>query len=200
MLSISDRLPPSSSSTIRSAALVSDLRGKHLLIVPHAVCFIYFSHVRNSIWKETGKNVTSWKPIVQVAAIDCSTDENNDICREFEVMRYPTMRYFPPGYATGKTQIGENLDHLLLPQLDDLIDELTKHLQNETNGGPEWPNFQKFEARMWSEVFQDSPLDTKYVYVISDRIPGLLPAQVILDHVGASNIYIRIVDAAKMVS
>lgn len=145
-------------------------------------------------WKAVALNITSWRPIVQMGAIDCASDENNDVCRQYEIMRYPTMRYFPPHYASGEKQLGVNLDHLLVPGVDELIDELTSHLMNETSGGPEWPKFAKYDGKHLTDIFDDAALGTKYVYVVNSNLQGLLPQQVLLDHVGTENIDVRIVD------
>lgn len=109
-------------------------------------------------------------------------------------MRYPTMRYFSPQYPKGDNQLGINLDHLLMPELNELINELTTHLINETNGGPTWPKFDKFKGEKWSDVFEEAPAAAKYVYVINEELPVLTPQQVVLDHVG-SNTKVKIVDA-----
>lgn len=132
-----------------------------------------------------------------MGAIDCASDENNGICRDFEIMRYPTMRYFHPHYLKGPKQLGTNLDHLLVPQANDLIDELTRHLANETKGGPEWPQFEKFTGKSWSEAFESASLDTKYVYVVDGNLSDLLPQQILLDHVAVENAAVRIVDGAN---
>lgn len=149
-------------------------------------------------WKAVALNITKWNGIVRMGAMDCASDENNDVCRKYEIMRYPTMRYFPPHYAQGPSQLGINLDHLLVPQRDELIDELTKHLVNETNGGPEWPKFEKFEGKKWKQIFNGTSLDTKYVYLVSADLPGLLPQQVQLDHVGVDSISVRVVDGENL--
>lgn len=148
-------------------------------------------------WKEVAKNVSLWRAIVQMGAIDCASDENNDVCRQYEIMRYPTMRYFPPQYPTGEKQFGTNLDHLLVPTAEELIDVLTTHLMNETGGGAEWPKFEKFDGSSWSDIFDGAPLGTKYVYVVNDDLPGLLPQQVLLDHVGTENVAVRIFDGGN---
>ena len=126
-------------------------------------------------------NVTKWNSIAQIGAMDCASDENNDVCRQYEIMRYPTMRYFPPNYASGDKQLGVNLDHLLVPQVHELIDELSKHLMNETNGGPAWPNFETFSDNSWKDIFKSSALNTIYIYIVNENVPGLLAQQAILD-------------------
>lgn len=141
------------------------------------------------------KNVSSWSGIVKMGAIDCASDENNGICRDFEIMRYPTMRYFGPRYPKGPKQLGTNLDHLLVPEIGELIDELTKHLVNETNGGAEWPQFNKFDGKSWNDIFESASLDTQYVYILNENLPELLSQQVLLDHVAVDNAAVRILVA-----
>lgn len=149
-------------------------------------------------WKAVALNVSRWNGIVQIGAMDCASDENNDDCRNYEIMRYPTMRYFPPHYAHGPGQRGINLDHLMVPEPDELIDELTKHLVSETHGGPEWPKFDKFEGKNWQQVFEKTSLDTKYVYLVSSNLPGYLAQQVQLDYVGVDGVSVRIIDGENL--
>lgn len=42
-------------------------------------------------WKAMSEELKNWRDIVHFGAIDCSRDENNDICREFNVLEYPTV-------------------------------------------------------------------------------------------------------------
>lgn len=35
-----------------------------------------------------------WKPVVQLAVIDCAEDRNHDVCREYEVFLYPSVRFY----------------------------------------------------------------------------------------------------------
>lgn len=107
------------------------------------------------------------------------------------------MRYFPPHYPEGPKQFGTNLDHLLVPQASEIIDELTKHLANETNGGLEWPKFEKFDGNSLSDLFEGASLDTKYVYILNDNLPEFLPQQILLDHVAVENADVRILDASS---
>ena len=50
-------------------------------------------------FKELASNVKEWKPVVQLAVVDCAEDRNHDVCREYEVFMYPSLRYFPPHYS-----------------------------------------------------------------------------------------------------
>ena len=47
-------------------------------------------------YKALAKETSLWKGVVALAAIDCADDANTAICREFEIMGYPSMKFFPP--------------------------------------------------------------------------------------------------------
>lgn len=149
-------------------------------------------------WKNLAKNVTKWGTFVQVCALDCATDENNDVCRQYEIMRYPTIRYFPPKYSRGDKQLGTNLDHLLIPKESALMNELVMLLQNETNGGPNWPKFEKFDGDEWKEIFNTIPSIIRFVYVISDELPETIAQQTLLDYSSRDKITTRIVNTNNL--
>lgn len=107
------------------------------------------------------------------------------------------MRYIPPNYPAGPEQFGNNLDHLILPDVNTLVRELTTHLINETNGGKDWPNFSKFGGSRWTEVFNNFSKKIKIVFIVTDTIPDLLPEQVVLDHIEYENSKVKIFDTAK---
>lgn len=111
-------------------------------------------------------------------------------------MRYPSLIYFPP--HTKPPSLGKNLEHLLMPELDELVGEVTGHLVNETNGGDNYPNFHIFSGDSWSALFDDvTDLGAKYIYVLSDKLPRNFTQQVVLDFVGIDSVYVRIFDSAK---
>ena len=73
-------------------------------------------------WKRLAEDILGWRSLVVVAAIDCARDENSDICREFEIMAYPTIRYFAPHFTDGPQKIGE------LSNVINKIHSYTRHL------------------------------------------------------------------------
>lgn len=148
-------------------------------------------------WKATAKSIQPWKRIVRCAAIDCASDENNEVCRKNEIMRYPTMRYYPPNYPAGPNKFGVNLDHLLVPELATLVKELTTHLVNETNGNADWPKFRKFNGKRWIDVFDGTADTVKVVYIVTDALPDFLPEQVALDHFDVEKVKVKLLDSAN---
>ncbi|KAK9499836.1 hypothetical protein O3M35_002797 [Rhynocoris fuscipes] len=48
-------------------------------------------------WKTLAQEMHGWRNIVRIAAVDCSNPFNTPLCRDYEVMSYPNLRYFPSG-------------------------------------------------------------------------------------------------------
>lgn len=61
-------------------------------------------------WKALATDVKEWKDLVGIGAVDCSNDENYPICREMEIMAYPTVKYFHENYKEG---LGKKLTHFI---------------------------------------------------------------------------------------
>lgn len=108
------------------------------------------------------------------------------------------MRYFPPKYSRGEKQLGINLDHLLVPLPEVLLDELVSQLKNETKGGTNWPKFDKFAGDEWNEILNLVPVHILYVYIVSDDLSGTLAQQAVLDFATHDKVTVRIVDSSNL--
>ena len=50
---------------------------------------------------------------VAIVSVDCTTDENTDLCQEYGVQGYPTLKYYKDGSTEGEDyQGGRSLDQL----------------------------------------------------------------------------------------
>ncbi|KAL3822544.1 hypothetical protein ACHAXA_007655 [Cyclostephanos tholiformis] len=59
---------------------------------------------------------------VVIGSVDCTTDENKDLCQEYGVQGYPTLKFFKDGNTSGDDyQGGRSLD-----QLESFAEELDK--------------------------------------------------------------------------
>jgi len=52
-------------------------------------------------FKQLAADVYGWRDVMGIAAIDCAQEENMPTCREYEVMGYPSIKFFSPGTPTG---------------------------------------------------------------------------------------------------
>ena len=46
--------------------------------------------------KQIAKDAQKWSDVISVAAIDCAEEENMPICRDYGIMGYPSLKFFPP--------------------------------------------------------------------------------------------------------
>ncbi|KAK5642762.1 hypothetical protein RI129_008929 [Pyrocoelia pectoralis] len=61
-------------------------------------------------WKALASNIRDWGDVVSIAAIDCNDDDNSQLCRDFEIMGYPTLRYFHENYREAQENIGVEVE------------------------------------------------------------------------------------------
>lgn len=52
---------------------------------------------------------SGWRSVVKVGGIDCAEETNIPICREYEIMGYPTMLFFPP--KSPETKVSSVYNH-----------------------------------------------------------------------------------------
>lgn len=138
------------------------------------------------VWKQLASDILGWQKLVKVTALDCSRDENNAICREFEVMAYPTIRFFAPYYEDGEQKIGDPVSAHAEPEV---IDALIDHMHNVTNKPPGWPDFSPLPAdTSVSTLFSKVANAPKYAYIVNENEPNGTSAgsQIILDFLDTS--------------
>lgn len=141
------------------------------------------------IYKEYAKDLYGWRRILKVAAIDCASDVNADLCRNFEIMAYPSLRYFPPFYENTTTNLGIEVVH---PPMDVGHVNLVAALLNTTRMPDDWPQFKPVQYKSRDELFSDLPLTTKYLFLIYDTSKGSTVAQeVALDFSEMPDIEVR---------
>lgn len=117
-------------------------------------------------WKALASDIRNWKSRINVGAIDCSDDDNNVICREFEIMAYPTLRYFHEFYAAGPKKFGDTVE-----KGEDVAGHkaylLEKLVQEQADGrGKQYPNLQVYNHTNLNHMFVGIPVNTKYVFLV----------------------------------
>lgn len=149
-------------------------------------------------WKALASDIRNWKDKINIGAIDCANDSNNDICREFEIMAYPTVRYFHENYIEGPKKFGEEID-----KGDDLAGHkaslITKITQEQIAGrGKQYPNLLQYNYTNLNHLFEGIPLNTKYVFLIIEA-KTKYGAEVALDLANVPEIAIKYTQADNTV-
>lgn len=141
------------------------------------------------IYKEYAKDLYPWRSVLKVAAIDCAADDNSDLCRNFEIMAYPSLRYFPPFYENTTRNLGIEVLH---PPMDVGHGNLVNLIINTTRKPDNWPKFTPVQYQSRDELFDDLALSTKYLFLLYDTMDGSTVAQeVALDFAEMPEIEVR---------
>lgn len=138
-------------------------------------------------WKALATDVRKWKGIVGIGAIDCSDEDNSPICREFEILGYPTLRYFHENYLEGPKKIGveikkgEDVDALRTALVQQMI-------QEQIDGrGKEWPKILHSTAENVNEILLGLNNQVKYAFAIVEE-KGNISAEIAFDFHGIPEI------------
>ncbi|XP_015109572.1 sulfhydryl oxidase 1 [Diachasma alloeum] len=128
-------------------------------------------------WKAVAKSVVGWSDIVTVAAIDCSTDDNNPLCRDYEIMRYPTIRYF----SIGDRSIGVDVEKAMSEEevRHGMIEQLQKDQQE--GKGSKWPNIAPYRSNDSDDWIRALPPSVQYHFFLFEEATSYLGSEVILD-------------------
>ncbi|XP_057652924.1 sulfhydryl oxidase 2-like [Diorhabda carinulata] len=129
-------------------------------------------------WKEFATDIAGWKGLVGVGAIDCANEQNTGICREFEIMGYPTLKYFHEKYTEGPKNLGEKVSSQ---------GQANEHRQNLLNviiaeqksgRGKMYPNLLPFVGKDIDELFSN---EFDQTFLIVQEYSDYLGQEVIMD-------------------
>lgn len=115
-------------------------------------------------WKSFALDINEWKDVVKVAAIDCS--EHDDLCREYEIQYFPSIRYFSPYLKDDpeEKQLGIQSTAREISVMKSLV---VNYLQNETNIPKHWPDLTPLEhIDEPKDIFNNVTDDTEYAILV----------------------------------
>ncbi|KAJ8975173.1 hypothetical protein NQ317_011076 [Molorchus minor] len=132
-------------------------------------------------WKALATDVKDWSDVVGIGALDCYNEENYPLCRDFEVMTYPTLRYFHENYQEGPGNFGKNIkagsdvNEHRQKLLQVIIEE-----QNEGRGKM-YPDMLPYTYPDDSKLFESASENVKYVFLIIQQPTDFIGQDVIMD-------------------
>ncbi|KAF5284377.1 hypothetical protein FQR65_LT13564 [Abscondita terminalis] len=142
-------------------------------------------------WKALATDIREWKSMVSVAAFDCSDDLNSQLCRDYEIMSYPTLRYFHENYTQGTENIGVEVEkgEDIYSHKKKLIQRLVQE-QKEHRGG-QYPILLPVTATNVHDLYDAAPRDVKYTFLVLEDTNSIIGAELALDLKGVRNITVR---------
>ncbi|XP_033207328.1 sulfhydryl oxidase 1-like [Belonocnema kinseyi] len=141
------------------------------------------------VWKDFSRNILAWRDVVKVSAIDCADDDNNPICREYEVMYYPMLRYFSVDLKQGslglvieKGKDVSTMRHNLVKQLE---------IEQQEGRGSTWPNIVPYRKSELESIWKAVKSEIKYTFLIFETPNSYVGSSVILDFQNVHDMHIR---------
>ncbi|XP_015254552.1 PREDICTED: sulfhydryl oxidase 1-like [Cyprinodon variegatus] len=139
------------------------------------------------IYKKLARDIKEWKPAVNIAAVDCAADENIQICMNYKISGYPTIKFFH-AYSTadsaGVPYRGFSRDVRNLRQR--IIDSLESH------GEPWPPACPPLEPTSETEINNFFETNTvQHLALIFEDAKSYIGREVILDLLQFENVTVR---------
>lgn len=152
----------------------------------------YCGHCRKfaPAYKQLAENLYDWRSVLPIAAIDCAVDDNNGICREYEIMAYPTLRYFGPAYQPSSENYGKPI---MSQDLNVITNNLAQFIaaENKTSNMSSWPDLQPVKTSTPSNLFEGLDSMKKYVVLVYEPENSTVGIETILHFLRYPNIAVK---------
>lgn len=123
--------------------------------------------------------ISDWKDVISVAAVDCANDDNNPLCREYEIMHYPMLKFFPanskPDHMGVTVNKGKNVEEIRTTIIEILKKE---HVEGR---GASWPNITPYRNSDIKNLWKYVPKSVKFLILIFEDIDSFIGTEVMLD-------------------
>uniref|UniRef100_A0A8C6T1R2 Sulfhydryl oxidase n=1 Tax=Neogobius melanostomus TaxID=47308 RepID=A0A8C6T1R2_9GOBI len=139
------------------------------------------------IYKNLARDIKEWKPAVDLAAIDCSEENNRKVCTNYSIKGYPTIKFFnaySKPDSKGKPLRGYSRDVRDLRQA--IIDQLEKH---EEPWPPACPPLEPASEAEIDSFFETN--NVQHLALIFEQSKSFIGKEVTLDLLQFENIAVR---------
>nr|CAD7404631.1 unnamed protein product [Timema poppensis] len=150
-----------------------------------------FCHRFAPIWRTLATDISAWQDVVTIGAVDCANDDNNPLCREYEIMYYPMLKFFPSdsklGFLGNEMEKGKTVDSIRTAIVELLRKEQT------AGRGASWPNLTPYRSNDVKNLWKNVPTNVQFIFLIFEDTDSLTGMEVILDLQVIKSIQIRYV-------
>ncbi|NXI42895.1 QSOX1 oxidase, partial [Galbula dea] len=138
-------------------------------------------------WKALAHDIREWRPAVMLAAIDCADEDNQQVCSDFGITGFPTLKFFrafskkpEDGIRITKTSTTvEELRHAIITNLE----------QSQDNWPPACPPLEPASAEEVRTFFQRNK--DQYLALIFEESNSFVGREVALDMLQYENVAVR---------
>ncbi|XP_026287311.1 sulfhydryl oxidase 2 isoform X2 [Frankliniella occidentalis] len=149
------------------------------------------------IWKEFAALVAGWKSAVRIGVVDCVVEANTPLCRDYEIMHYPFVKFFTAHHQKG--DIGKEIEKGRdAPEMRRTLAEILEKEQLEGRGSS-WPNITPYRSSDLHNLWKDVPSSVLYSILIFKDKKNEVGADLVLDFSQIPSIQTRTVSAENEV-
>ncbi|XP_054021332.1 sulfhydryl oxidase 1 [Dryobates pubescens] len=138
-------------------------------------------------WRALAHDIREWRPAVVLAAIDCADEANQQVCTDFGITGFPTLKFFrafskktEDGIRITKTSTSvEDLRHTIITNLE----------QSQDNWPPACPPLEPASAEEVRTFFQRNK--DQYLALIFEKSNSFVGREVALDMLQFENVAVR---------
>lgn len=131
-------------------------------------------------FKRLAHDVIAWRTVVSLAAVNCADSVNLDLCRDQEVMAYPTLKFFPPFSQKGSQGkefvIIEQTTNSMRKSLIHYVTEYIRsiHPRDWESRLSSWPQIMPFNVSSQRQLIQtlELPYEAKPVLMVIEGPPA----------------------------
>ncbi|XP_068447206.1 sulfhydryl oxidase 1 [Clinocottus analis] len=139
------------------------------------------------VYKSLARDIREWKPAVDLAAIDCATEENRKVCSAFGIRAYPTIKFFHAySKAESKGQSFKVSTHEVRVLRHRIIDKLESH---EEPWPPACPPLEPTSQAEIDSFFETN--NVQHMALIFEDTKSYIGREVTLDLLQFENVAVR---------
>uniref|UniRef100_A0A1A7W7U2 Sulfhydryl oxidase n=1 Tax=Iconisemion striatum TaxID=60296 RepID=A0A1A7W7U2_9TELE len=138
-------------------------------------------------YKELARDTKEWKPAVNIAAMDCASDKNKKVCKDFKIEGYPTIRFFHAYSEAGSIGVSYPGN---IRDVSDLRHKTIDYLEgNKDPWPPACPPLEPISQAEIDVFFETN--NAQYLALIVENANSYIGREVTLDLLQFENIAVR---------
>lgn len=128
---------------------------------------------------------------MRIGVFDCVVEANTPICRDYEIMHYPTVKFFTSHHQKGNygTEIDKGRDAL---EMRRILAGILEKEQLEGRGSS-WPNITPYRSSDLHNLWKDFPSSMLYAILIFKDKKNEVGADLVLDFSRSQSVQLRTV-------
>ncbi|GAB6031516.1 Sulfhydryl oxidase 1 [Chamberlinius hualienensis] len=121
--------------------------------------------------------VKPWSPVITVAALDCADTANLEICRNFSVTAFPTLKFFP----TNMNEDDRGYLYTGIRSVEEIKQSMIKFVStDDARPNPAWPSLSSIKNLNEDNMWDASPKDSKNVAILLESEDSYIGREIIL--------------------